>query len=139
MTEHLSEEGIRRLAVLEGEFKSMSQRLQLVEAGVSNFRTFQGQMSTHREEVHDFIVRHDERENAREEAEQLRQEEQDKKDTRRSKIHFSLLAGLITFVVGFALWLAQWVVSGHHFVVSTNRAPVSQDAGLTSGYISSLK
>lgn len=133
MPEHLNADEERRIGNLEVAVKDMAQRMQVVEAGVSNFRMFQGTMMTHKDEVHDFIVRHEERERAKDEAEEVHQVEQEKKDARRSKIHFSLLGGLITLLVGITIALVTWILSGHHFVVSGNVEPTTMDAGMPQG------
>jgi hypothetical protein len=41
-------------------------------------------------------------------------------DKKRARIHFTLLGGLITLVVGCAIALFTWVLDGHHAVVSND-------------------
>lgn len=90
--------------------------------GVSNFRRFQTEMRDHRSDVRDFISRHE-----------VREEERDRMDKRRARIHFALLGGLITLVVGCAIALFTWVLNGHHTVVDAEhpqaRISAPQDAG----------
>lgn len=77
----------------------MEIRLQVMEAIIPKFHALEDRVST-------FIDRYETREELRE-----------KLDARRSKIHFSLLAGLISLIVGCALALFSWVLAGHHTVV----------------------
>lgn len=97
-----------RLAALEA-------RMIVVEAGVSNFRNFQSKVSK-------FVDDHE-----------AREDERDRTDKRRARIHFALLGMLLTIVSGCAIALFTWVLDGHHTV---SHGPVAQnttqDAGATS-------
>lgn len=98
-------------------------RMSTVELGVSNFRQFQQDMRDSVDEIKEFIVGHE-----------VRDQEKEKVDRRRSKIHFALLTALITLVIGCAVALFSWVLNGHHTVVDSSMpsAHISQDAGMPS-------
>jgi hypothetical protein len=82
-------------------------RMDLVERGVANFRDFQ-------EDARDFFSRQDEREKIK-----------DQLDKRRSRIHFALLGGLISLVVGLIIAAFTWAASfeSRHKVVSQHDVP----------------
>lgn len=82
-------------------------RMTVVEQGVANFRAFQ-------KDARDFFARHD-----------AREQERDKVDRKRSRIHYALLSGLIALIVGCAVALFTWVLSGHH-EVSAGQPAISQ-------------
>jgi hypothetical protein len=90
------------VARLEREVALMDSRLKLVESGVANFRDHQAFMKA-------FVT-------------EYRVEEKNKinTDKKRARIHFTLLGGLITLVVGCAIALFTWVLDGHHAVVSND-------------------
>jgi hypothetical protein len=90
------------VARLEREVALMDNRLKLVESGVANFRDFQGVMR-------DFVTDH-----------KADEEHKADMDRRRARIHFTLLGGLITLIVGCAIALFTWVLDGHHAVVSND-------------------
>ena len=51
----------------------------------------------------------------------------EKLDSRRAKIHFALLTGLITFIIGCAIALFTWVLDGqHHIVQNDGNHPVAE-------------
>jgi hypothetical protein len=70
--------------------KGLEVRMELVERGVANFREFQT-------DARDFFSRSDEREKMR-----------DDTNKRRARVHFALLGGLISLVVGLILLFAGW-------------------------------
>ena len=82
----------------------IEERLDRVEEGVSNFRDFQ-------QEARDFFTRADERAIHRVQQEEEEKEERDRLDQRRSRLHFTLLGGLISLIVGLTLWLVQWTTN----------------------------
>ena len=103
----------------------LEERMNVVEEGVANFRSFQT-------DVREFITRSDERAKQRAQQEQLEKEQRDKLDKKRARIHFwwlGLLSGAILLLFGaFLQWAANHHVSSqnHQQQVSEERQP--QDA-----------
>jgi hypothetical protein len=85
---------------LRVEVARQDERLQIVEEGVSNFRAFQA-------EVRDFIVRSDDREEARESARVAAQQRDDK---RKERLHTAVLAFLATIAAGGTSWIGVALV-----------------------------
>ena len=101
---HLNEVEIQ-LAIAE-----LEARMVTVEEGVSNFREFQ-------EKAQSFFV-----------ADRVREQERDKVDRRRSKIHFALLGAALTLLTGILLILAQLWAGGHR-IVSNEQHAISEQPG----------
>jgi hypothetical protein len=57
-----------------------------------------------------------------------RQDERDKIDRRRARIHFALLSALITLVVGCAIALFTWVLNGRHTVSVVHAEPTTAES-----------
>ena len=102
---------VERIARLEGDMamlKTVIPRVELLEDKVSSF-----------------IDRHE-----------AREAERDKIDRHRMRIHFALLGGLISLIVGVSIWFVSWVMEGKHIVVQGNNVTqTQQDAGNPSGYV----
>src|SRR5215469_14145695 len=98
----------------------LEERMETVEEGVANFKAFQKLMT-------DFVTRNEERAKHRTEREQEEKAERDKKDTTRARIHFALLGGVISLIVGLMLAAVNWATNfekRHH--VSDNTVITSE-------------
>lgn len=84
--------------------RELEVKMEQVQEGVANFRNFQV-------EARNFFSRADERAIA-----------QVEKDKKRARIHFALLSGLISLVIGLFLWAISWTTSFEQ------RHHVTQDA-----------
>lgn len=72
--------------------------MEAVKAGIANFRAFQLRGNTFFDSY------------------EAETKERKRTDTRRSRIHFALLGGLITVIAGCVIALFTWVLNGHHIV-----------------------
>ena len=59
---------------------------------------------------------------------ETRQDERDKIDRRRARIHFTLLSALITLVVGCAIALFTWILNGKHTVSVVHDNPTTAES-----------
>ena len=88
--------------MLDSEWRGgVKHRMRTVEQGVANFREEQLEAREFRGWF------------------RSQEEQRQKIDTRRSRIHFSLLAGLISLMVGLVLWAISFET--RHKVVSDDR------------------
>lgn len=76
----------------------LERRMAVVEEGVSNFRKFQ-------QEAAGFFTDH-----------RAREDEKEKRDKHRARIHFSLLGAALALLVGIVIAMVQMWAGGHKIV-----------------------
>lgn len=101
---------------LEKRFGAVEHRVQKLENDHSELKKWAEQAEEFQDKMNSFV-----------DVFYAMQKERDHRDSKRAKIHFALLSGLIALIVGCAVALFTWVLSGNHQITEAPH-PIAQVA-----------